>query len=62
LGFQAWRTYTPSPSEAKWYHMGGPSLLDVTSRDDVLKAIEDGRMEKILKEYKKYKEEAEANL
>jgi hypothetical protein len=42
--------------------MGGPSLLDLTSRDDVLKAIEDGRMEKILKEYKKYKEEAEANL
>jgi hypothetical protein len=46
--------YTPSPSEAKWYHMGEPSLLDVTSRDDILKALEDGRMDKIADEFKRY--------
>ena len=48
------RTYTPSPSEAKWYHMGELGILDVTSRDDILKALEDGRMDKICSEYSRY--------
>lgn len=50
--------YTPSPSEAKWYHMGEPGLLDVTSRDDILKALEDGRMDKIVDEFRRYNETA----
>lgn len=48
--------YTPPPREAKWYHMGEPSLLDVTSRDDILKALEDGRMDKIVEEFRRYNE------
>lgn len=39
------------------YHFEEPSIIDVTSYEDVLKALEDGIMEKILKEYKKYQEE-----
>jgi hypothetical protein len=50
------KTCTPSPSETKWNHMGEPGLLDVTSRDDILKALEDGRMDKIVEEFKTYNE------
>jgi hypothetical protein len=50
--------YNPSPSEAKWYHLGEPSIIDVTSRDDILKALEDGRMDKIVDEFRRYNETA----
>jgi hypothetical protein len=41
--------------------MGEPSTLDVTSRDDVLKALENGRMGKIAKEYIHCEKEADHN-
>lgn len=43
--------YKPPPSEAKWFHWGEAGILDVTSRADILRALEDGRMKKISSEY-----------
>jgi hypothetical protein len=43
------------------YHFDEPSIIDVTSYEDVLKALEDGRMDKIANEYIKYNKEKEAN-
>lgn len=50
-------TYKPSADDMKWYHYDEPSIIDVTSYEDVLKAIEDGRLKKIFEEYKKYEKE-----
>ena len=52
-------SYTPSPCQAKWYHTGEPGILDVTSREDILKALEDGRISQIADEHKRYNEAAE---
>ncbi len=49
--------YTPPASDMKWYHYGEPSIIDVTSYEDILKALENGRFNRILEEYKKYMEE-----
>lgn len=46
-----------SAQDMKWYHYDEPSILDVTSYEDILEAVKDGRMEKIMREYKKYVEE-----
>lgn len=50
-------TFRPAASEMKWYHYGEPSIIDVTSYEDVLKAVEDGRLERIIEERAKYEEE-----
>jgi hypothetical protein len=50
---------TPS-SDAKWHHFSEPSILDVTNRDDILRALEDGRMDKIESEYSAYNQSKEA--
>jgi hypothetical protein len=50
-------TYRPSDQEMKWYHYGEPSIIDVTSYDDVLKAREDGRLERIIQEHERYMKE-----
>jgi hypothetical protein len=52
-------SYTPSPSDAKWYHMGEPGILDVTSRQDILEALEDGRICQIAEERKRFTEAVE---
>lgn len=55
--------WNPSPSirvsadDMKWYHYGDPGIIDVTSYDDIVKAIEDGRLEKIIEEHKRYMKE-----
>ncbi|MEM3549932.1 MAG: hypothetical protein QXV01_02445, partial [Candidatus Bathyarchaeia archaeon] len=49
--------YEPGETELKWYHYGEPSIIDVTSYEDILKALENGRFKRILEEYKKYREE-----
>jgi hypothetical protein len=49
-------SFTPSPSDAKWYHMGEPGILDVTSRQDILDALEDGRIRRIAEERKRFTE------
>jgi len=41
----------------KWYHFGEPSIIDVTSYEDIIKAVEDGILEKIIEERKKYEAE-----
>jgi len=41
----------------KWHQHGESSILDVTYYEDILEAIEDGRMERIIEERKKYEKE-----
>jgi len=50
--------FTPSASELKWYHYGEASIIDVTSFDDIVKAIEDGRFDRIVEEHERYMKEA----
>jgi hypothetical protein len=45
----------PSEPEKKWYHRGEPSILDVTNLEDILKACDDGRIDKLAEEYERYK-------
>jgi hypothetical protein len=42
----------------KWYHYGEASIIDVTSFDDIVKAIEDGRFDRIVEEHERYMKEA----
>ena len=53
------RTHTviPAACEMKWYHYDEPSVIDVTSYEDVMKATEDGRLLKILEERKMHEKE-----
>jgi hypothetical protein len=51
------RTWTPAQVDMKWYHFGEPSIIDVASYDDVIKALDDGRLERIIEEHKKYMKE-----
>lgn len=50
-------SYIPSDSDMKWCHYGEPSIIDVTSYEDIVKALEDGRFKRILEEYKRYEKE-----
>ena len=50
-------SFRPSAQDLKWYHYGEPSILDVTNYEDILEAIEDGRMKRIIEERKKYEKE-----
>lgn len=50
------RSFTPSRSDTEWYHFGEVGFLNVTSREDILNALEDGRMEKVADEFKRYRE------
>jgi hypothetical protein len=52
-------TFRPSVQEMKWYHYGEPGIIDVTSYEDIIKAIVDGRFERILEEHRKYQKETE---
>jgi hypothetical protein len=36
--------FRPSIQDMNWYHYDEPSILDVTSYDDILKAVDDGRL------------------
>jgi hypothetical protein len=47
-------TWTPAAIERKWYHYGESQIIDVTSFDDVCKALDDGRFDIILEEHLKY--------
>ena len=50
-------TCIPAQNDMKWYHYGEPSIIDVASYDDVTKAIEDGRLERIIAEHERYMKE-----
>lgn len=49
---------TPSEREMRWYHYGESGIIDVTSHEDIIRALEDGRLGKIIEEYEKYMKEA----
>jgi len=55
-------SFTPSEDEKKWYHWHEPSIIDVTDLDDIDKALDDGRMGKIIKEHKRYMKETGREL
>ncbi|MGA2239692.1 MAG: hypothetical protein ABSG74_10820 [Candidatus Bathyarchaeia archaeon] len=55
-------TYTPAASDHEWYHYNEPPIIDVTSYDDVTRAIEDGRLDKIIDEHKRYMKETHAEI
>jgi len=40
-----------------WYHYDEPGIIDVTSYEDIVKAVDDGRVEKIVEEHEKYMKE-----
>jgi hypothetical protein len=50
-------TYTPAASELKWYHYNEPSIIDMTSYYDIVQAIDDGRLGKIIDEHTRYMKE-----
>ena len=50
-------SYTPAASEKKWYHYDEPPIIDVTSYDDIIRAIEDGRLDRIIDEHTRYMKE-----
>jgi len=41
----------------KWHHYDEPDIIDVTSIEDIDRAFEDGRIDRITDEYIKYYEE-----
>jgi hypothetical protein len=47
-------TSTPAASEMKWYHCRELQITDVTSFDDIIKAMDDGRFDRIVEEHEKY--------
>jgi len=53
-------THTPSPEEMRWYHYDEPDFIDVTSYEDILEAIDDGRLHRIIEEYERYFKEVYA--
>jgi hypothetical protein len=44
----------PAQNEMKWYHFGEPGIIDVTNFDDVMKAAQDGRIQKVAAEHEAY--------
>jgi len=55
-------SWSPTPSERKWYHFGEPAIIDVQSLEDMLKAMEDGRLQKIIQEHERYMKETGAEI
>jgi len=50
-------TCIPAANELKWYHYNEPPIIDVTNYDDIVHAIDDGRLDKIVHEHKRYMKE-----
>jgi hypothetical protein len=50
-------TWIPPASEMKWFHFNELAIIDVTSFEDVLKALDDGRIDKIIQEHERYMKE-----
>jgi hypothetical protein len=55
-------TISPRPSERKWFHLGEPPIIDVGDFEDIMKALEDGRLDKIVEEHEKYMKETNAQI
>jgi len=50
-------TFTPAAGEREWYHYDEPPIIDVTSYDDIIRAIDDGRLDRIIDEHTRYMKE-----
>jgi hypothetical protein len=50
-------SYTPAASDMKWYHYDEPAIIDVANYDDILNAIDDGRLDRIIDEHARYMKE-----
>jgi hypothetical protein len=55
-------SYTPAASEMKWYHYNEPAIIDVADYDDITRAIDDGRLDKIIAEHLRYMKETERKI
>jgi len=55
-------TFTPAASEHEWYHYGEPPVIDVTNYDDIMRAIDDGRLDKIIDEHLRYMKETDRKI
>jgi hypothetical protein len=52
----------PTPDEMKWYHFNEPQIIDVTNFDDIIRAIEDGRLDRIIDEHTRYMKETDREI
>ena len=52
----------PSAADMKWYHFDDPQILDVTDYKDIDKAIEDGRLKKVIEEHERYMKETDRKI
>ena len=50
-------THTSPAAEMKWYHFNEPPIIDVTNYDDIMEAIDDGRLDKTIEEHIRYMKE-----
>jgi hypothetical protein len=55
-------TFTPATNEHEWYHCDQPPIIDVASYDDIIRAIDDGRLDKIVDEHKRYMKETKCEI
>lgn len=55
-------SWTPLRSDGKGYHIGEPAIIDVKSFEDIMKALDDGRIMKIIIEHKRYMKETGAKI
>jgi hypothetical protein len=78
VGYDAWRlwlhvewydehwnrslSHTPPASDMRWYHWNEPPIIDVTSYDDIIRAIDDGRLDKIISDHLRYMKETERKI
>jgi predicted transcriptional regulator len=49
-------------SELRWYHYDEPPIIYFTSYDDIMQAIEDGRLDKIIDEHTRYMKETDREI
>ncbi len=50
-------SYSIFEPERKWFHWEEPGIIDVTNLEDITRAINDGRLDKIITEHERYKDE-----
>ena len=55
-------SYTPAAWDMRWYHYNEPAIIDVTSYDDILQAIDDGRLDRIIDEHTRYMKETDREI
>ena len=48
--------------EMKWYHFNQPPIIDVTNYDDIIRALEDGQLDKIIDEHLRYMKETKREV